>query len=310
MFKVLIPTKLDKIAKETLEAAGEYSVIQVEGDDLESLARDNTDAQALIVRSNKVSKEIIDMLPDLKAVVRAGSGYNTIDTEYAREKGVDVMNTPGANANAVAEEVICMMLADARHVVEADPSVRSGKWEKKRLKGKEISDKTIGIIGLGAIGKLVAKRLQGFDMRILAYDPFYTKDMLQGSNIELMDVNDMLPLCDYVSLHLPENDKTRGMVNSEFLKLMKPGATIVNCARAGIIDEEALRALKDEKSIRFLNDVYHADAAGDKSVADIADLMMPHLGASTEESNRNAALRAAEQLIELNSTGSSEYIVN
>lgn len=310
MFKVLIPTKLDKIGKETLEASGKYSVIQVEGDDLESLASQNTDAHALIVRSNKVTKDIIDMLPDLKVVVRAGAGYNTIDTEYARERGIDVMNTPGANANAVAEEVICLMLADARHVVEADPSVRSGKWEKKRLKGKEISEKTIGIIGLGAIGKLLAKRLKGFDMRILAYDPIYTQDMLKGTDIELMEINDMLPLCDYVSLHLPENEKTRGMVNSGFLERMKTGATIVNCARAGIIDEDALRTVKQVKSIRFLNDVYPADCEGEKSVADIADLMMPHLGASTEESNRNAALRAAEQLIELDSKGNSDYIVN
>lgn len=310
MYKVLIPTKLDSVAKETLEASGEYNVIQVEGDDLDSLARENTDAHALIVRSNKVVKEIIDTLPELKAVVRAGSGYNTIDTEYAREKGVDVMNTPGANANAVAEEVICLMMADARHVLQADPSVRSGKWEKKKFKGSEISEKTIGILGLGAIGSLLAKRLQGFDMRILAYDPIVSPKMLEGSGIELMSIEDMLPLCDYVSLHIPENDETRGMVDSEFLQQMKDGATIVNCARAGIINEDDLRAVKNEKSLRFLNDVYAADAEGEKSVADIADLMMPHLGASTEESNRNAARRSAEQLIELDRAGESEYIVN
>lgn len=310
MKKVLIPTKLDKVAQKTLADTGEYEVVQVENDDLETLAKENTDAHAVIVRSNKVTKDIIDTLPDLKIVVRAGAGYNTIDTEYARERGVAVMNTPGANANAVAEEVICMMLADARHVVPADPSVRDGKWEKKNLKGREITEKTIGLIGLGAIGILVSKRLQGFDMRILGVDVAKTAEEIEALGIEPMDLDAMLPLCDYVSLHVPENDHTRGMVDKNFLAKMKDGATLINCARAGLVNEDDLRAAKPEKSLRFLNDVYPADTAGEKSVADIADLMMPHLGASTNEANFNAAQRAAEQLIELDSKGESAYIVN
>ncbi len=310
MKKVLIPTKLDLVAKEILEATGSYTVVQEESENLAGLAQDNTDAHAVIVRSNKVTKDIIDTLPELKIVVRAGAGYNTIDTAYAREKGVDVMNTPGANANAVAEEVICMMLADARHVVPADPSVRTGKWEKKKFKGREITDKTIGIIGLGAIGRLVAKRLSGFDMKILGFDPNVTPEQASAAGIELVEMGELLAQCDYVSLHLPENDKTRGMVNREFLIKMKDGATLVNCARAGIINEDDLRSVKAEKKLRFLNDVYTADAEGDKSVADIADVMLPHLGASTEEANYNAAKRAAEQLIELDEKGSSPYIVN
>lgn len=310
MKKVLIPTKLDAVAKDILEHNGDYTVVQDESEDLESLAQANTDAHAIIVRSNKVAKEIIDTLPDLKVVVRAGAGYNTIDTAYAREKGVDVMNTPGANANAVAEEVVCLMLADARHVVKADPSVRSGKWEKKNFKGREITGKTIGLIGIGAIGALVAKRLQGFDMTILGYDPVITPDQAKEHGVELVALEELLSKSDYVSLHLPENDSTRGMVDSHFLYQMKGGATLINCARAGLINEEDLRAAKKEKGLRFLNDVYAADAEGEKSVADIADLMMPHLGASTAEANYNAAKRAADQLIDLDAKGTSNYIVN
>lgn len=310
MKKVLIPTKLDLVAKEILEASGNYNVVQEESEDLEGLANRNTDAHAVIVRSNKVTKDIIDTLPELRVAVRAGAGYNTIDTAYARERGVDVMNTPGANANAVAEEVICMMLADARHVVAADPSVRSGKWEKKNFKGREITEKTIGIVGLGAIGRLVAKRLSGFDMRILGFDPFANREQAATDGIELVDMDTLLGQSDYVSLHLPENEETRGMVNSEFLSKMKDGATLVNCARAGIINEDDLRRIKTEKKLRFLNDVYAADAEGEKSVADIADVMLPHLGASTAEANYNAAKRAAEQLIELDEKGSSSFIVN
>lgn len=310
MKKVLIPTKLDLVAKEILEATGNYSVVQEESENLEGLAQQNTDAHAVIVRSNKVTKEIIDTLPNLKVAVRAGAGYNTIDTAYAREKGVDVMNTPGANANAVAEEVICMMLADARHVVPADPSVRSGKWEKKKFKGREITEKTIGIIGLGAIGRLVAKRVGGFDMKILGFDPNVAPEQAAAAGVELVAMDDLLAKSDYVSLHLPENDKTRGMINSEFLSKMKDGATLINCARSGVINEDDLRKMKSEKKLRFLNDVYAADAEGEKSVADIADVMLPHLGASTDEANYNAARRAAEQLIELDEKGSSPYIVN
>lgn len=310
MKKVLIPTKLDPAARNMLEESGEYEVVQDESNDLESLAKQNPDANALIVRSNKVTPEIIDELPDLKIIVRAGAGYNTIDIEYARKKDIDVMNTPGANSNAVAEEVICLMLADARHVAQADPSVRSGKWEKKKFKGREITRKTLGIIGLGTIGRLLAKRLEGFDMDILGYDPIVGADEARKYGVEMVELDDLLAKSDYVSLHLPENDKTRGMVNEDFLSKMKDGATLVNCARSGVIDEDALRKIKPQKSLRFLNDVYAADKEGEKSVADIADVMMPHLGASTQEANYNAACRAAEQLMDLDRTGNSEYIVN
>lgn len=310
MKKVLIPTKLDPIAEETLVAAGAYEVVHDTSHPLLELADEHPDTCALIVRSDKVTTEVIDKLPSLKVVVRAGSGFNTIDTKYARKKGIDVMNTPGANANAVAEEVITLMLADARHVVEADASTRAGRWEKSRFMGRELAEKTVGIVGLGNIGRCVARRLRGFETRILGYDPVISMERARDAGVELTDLKTVFSESDYVTLHIPENDETRGMVNADLLARMPEGATLVNCARAGIVDEQALRTARKERAIRFLNDVYPKDAAGEKSVADIADLMLPHLGASTVEANRNAARRAAEELIDFDEKGVTSFIVN
>ncbi|MCF7848196.1 MAG: ACT domain-containing protein [Kiritimatiellales bacterium] len=310
MKKVLIPTKLNGVARDMLTAHGGYEVVQDDSTDFGTLAEQNPDSYAVIVRSEKVTPEIMDALPSLKVVVRAGAGYNTIDTVYARSKGIDVMNTPGANANAVAEEVVALMLADARHVVAADPSTRAGKWEKKKFMGREVTAKTVGLVGFGAIGQLVAKRLSGFDVKVLAYDPFLSAERAEELGVQPATVEKVFSECDYVSLHMPENDDTRGIVNKSLLSLMKDGATLVNCARAGIVNEEDLRAVKAEKGLRFLNDVYAKDAEGDKSVADIADVMLPHLGASTQEANYNAARRAAEQIIAFDDKGIANYVVN
>jgi D-3-phosphoglycerate dehydrogenase / 2-oxoglutarate reductase len=308
--KVLIPTKLDSIARELLEKNGNYTVVQEEKTDLAALAKQHPDSHALIVRSEKVTKEIIDTLPSLKVVMRAGSGYNTIDTKYARKKGVDVMTTPGANANAVAEEVIALMLADARHLVEADPSCRKGEWEKTRFMGREITGKTIGIVGLGYIGKLVAKRLSGFEMTLLGHDPIISEERARQMGIHLVDLPTLFERCDYITLHIPENSETKGLIDASLISKMKKNATLINCARAGVIHEEDMRKLKGGKGIRFLNDVYPKDEPGPKSVIDIADIMVPHLGASTYEANSMAAKRAAEELIEFDEKGITSYIVN
>ncbi|MDD5728070.1 MAG: 3-phosphoglycerate dehydrogenase family protein [Victivallales bacterium] len=309
MRKVLIPTKLDTVAADLLKGKS-YNVIQDADRSLEELAVEHKDTQVLIVRSEKVSPEIIDALPELKLVVRAGAGYNTIDIKYARRKNVAVMNTPGANSNAVAEEVVALMLAAARHLVPADNSTRTGGWEKKKFMGTELTDKTIGIVGLGNIGRLLVKRLEGFEMRVLGYDPMISPVMAEKIGVELGSVEKIFQEADYVSLHIPENDETRGMVNSKLLRLMKNGATLVNCARSGIINEEDMRAVKAEKKLIFCNDVYPKDAAGEKSVADIADIMLPHLGANTVEANFNAARRAAEQTIAYFDQGITNCVVN
>lgn len=310
MKKVLIPTKLNAVARETLTNHGGYEVIQDDSADFAVLASQHPDTYALIVRSEKVTQDIIDALPSLKVIIRAGAGYNTIDTKYARTKGIDVMNTPGANANAVAEEVIALMLADARHVIPADASTRCGKWEKKEFMGREVTGKTIGIVGFGAIGQLVAKRLSGFDVKVLAYDPFLSEERARDLGAESADLEELFAQSDYVSLHMPENDDTRSLINKSLFARMKNGSTLINCARAGIINEDDLRELKADKGLRFLNDVYSKDAEGDKSITDVADIMLPHLGASTVEANYNAALRSATQLIGYDDKGIASYVVN
>jgi len=308
--KVLIPTKLDKKASSILVSSGNYDVVQEDKTPLADLAARNADAFAIIVRSEKVTPAVMDALPKLKVVVRAGAGYDNIDTKYARSKGVDVMNTPGANANAVAEEVIALMLADARSIIAADASTRAGKWEKNKFMGREITAKTVGIVGLGSIGQLVARRLAGFEPRILGYDPVISTDKASELGVELVDLKTLFDQSDYITLHLPENNETRGMVCESLLASMKEGATLVNCARAGIVNEDSLRKVKAERKLRFLNDVYPADAEGVKSVTDIADIMMPHLGASTHEANFNAAKRAAEEIIEYCEKGITSFVVN
>lgn len=310
MKKVLIPTKLAPVAKTLLDAEDEYTVVQDESTPLDDLIQAHADTYALIVRSEKITDEVMAALPELKVIIRAGAGYNTIDIRAARARGIDVMNTPGANANAVAEEVVAMMLADARHIVAADPSVRSGKWEKKQFMGREISGKTVGIVGLGAIGRLVARRLSGFDVRLIAFDPMISTERAADAGAELVDLEALFEQSDFISLHMPENDSTRGIINRSYLERMKEGATLINCARAGILNEDDLRAVKQEKAIRFLNDVYPKDEAGDKPMADLAELMLPHLGASTVEANSNAARRAAQQLMEFDEKGITSYIVN
>jgi D-3-phosphoglycerate dehydrogenase len=310
MKKVLIPTKLDAVARTLLQGHGGYEVHQLPGASFEDLAKEHADAHAFIVRSEKVTEAILDLYPNLKVIIRAGAGYNTIDIQAARKRGIDVMNTPGANSNGVAEEVVALMLADARHLIPADASCRSGAWEKAKFMGREITGKTIGVVGLGHIGRLTIRRLSGFDMRVVGFDPMISSDRAEELGVELMSLEDLFAVSDYISLHIPANNATKGIVNRDLLSRMKNGATLINCARCEVINEEDLRAVKAEKNLRYLNDVYPKDEAGPKSVADVADIMLPHLGASTFEANENAAKMAARILIDFDEKGITSYIVN
>lgn len=310
MKKVLIPTKLDEVAANILQSHGKYQVVQDHTTPLNNLLAQHTDAHALIVRSEKIAAEQIDLLPNLKVIVRAGAGYDNIDIKYARKCGVDVMNTPGANANAVAEEVIAMVLADARHIVKGDTTTRAGDWEKKNLMGRELTGKCFGIVGVGNIGRLVARRLRGFECRVMGYDPLVNSDRLRDVGIEPASLEEIFTTCDYITLHIPGGDRNRGLISTKLLEMMKNGATIINCARHGIVDEKALRAIKPQKQLRYLLDVYARDEPGIKSATDIADLMLPHLGASTIEANHIAAKRAAQELIDLDEKADTSCIIN
>lgn len=309
MTNVLIPTKLDKTAAAMLMDKG-YQVVQDAETPIDELVAKHPETEAMIVRSEKITAEIIDKLPNLRLIVRAGAGYNTIDINYARRKDVDVMNTPGANANAVAEEVFAMALAAYRFVIPGDISTRAGKWEKKKFLGRELTGKTLGIVGLGNIGQLVAKHATGFDMKLLAYDPVVSAAKADEVGIKLVDLQTIFAESDIITLHIPENNETRGLINASLLDLTKPGAMLINCARAGIVNEDDIRAAKAAKGLLFCNDVYGADAEGEKSVADIADVMLPHLGANTKEANFVAACRSSEQLIAYFEQGITRFVVN
>ncbi len=309
MHRVLIPTKLNSVAKDILEEHG-FDVVQDADTDFTELIKANADVHALIVRSEKVTAEVIDALPNLRVIARAGAGYDNIDIKHARRQSIDVMNTPGANSNAVAEEVIAMVLAGYRNVVRADVTTRAGEWEKKKLMGRELTGKVVGVVGMGNIGQHLVRRLAGFDCKILTFDPVLSGSKAKELGVTLSSLEDIFSQCDIISLHVPETDATRGMVNQSLLSLAKDGLLIVNCARAGVVDEDALRQAKAEKGLIYCNDVYPKDAPGEKTIADVADLMLPHLGASTQEANYNAAKRAADQIVAYVKHGVNTYVVN
>ncbi len=310
MNKVLIPTKLSDVAANTLKTAG-YEVIQDADTPLDVQAASHPDTVALIVRSEKVTPEIMDSLPSLKLVIRAGAGYDNIDIVYARKKNVDVMNTPGANSNAVAEEVMAMILAYYRHLVQADTTTRAGLWEKKKYMGSELTKKTVGIIGLGNIGRNLVKRLQGFEPTLLGYDHFLARQRALNIGVTPTSIEDIFSQCDIITLHVPGGPSTHHMVNAELISRMKDGAVLINCSRYGVVDEEALAAAKAAgKTIGYLTDVHPKDAAGEKPSAAVADLLLPHLGAHTREANTKAAKRAAEQMVAYFSDGDTSCVVN
>ena len=308
--KILIPTKLDKAAAATLMAAG-YDVVQDDSAPIEELVVSNPDAAGIIVRSEKVTPAIIDSLPGLKCVIRAGAGYDNIDYVYARTKDIDVMNTPGANSNAVAEEVIAMILAAYRYVVPADVTTRAGEWNKKKYMGRELTNKTVGILGLGNIGRLLVKRLQGFECKVLGYDHFLSKQRALNIGATPTEMEEIFSTADIISLHVPGGPATRNLINADLINMMKDGAMLINCSRYGVVDEDAIRAAKAAgKNIIYCTDVHPKDAAAMQPSADVADLLLPHLGANTKEANKNAAMQAAKQMIDYFTTGDTSCVIN
>lgn len=308
--KILIPTKLDKAAAASLSAAG-YDVVQDDSTPLEQLATDHPDTAGLIVRSEKVTPAIIDSMPTLKCIIRAGAGYDNIDYVYARTKGIDVMNTPGANSNAVAEEVIAMILAAYRYIIPADNTTRAGEWNKKKYMGNELTRKTVGILGLGNIGRLLVKRLQGFECTVLGYDHFLSRQRALNIGATPSELEEIFSTADIISIHVPGGPSTRGLINAELIDRMKDGAMLINCARYGVVDEDALRAAREKgKRIIYCTDVHPKDTAAQQPSADIADVLLPHLGASTKEANKLAAMRSASQMVDYFTNGDTSCVIN
>ena len=250
MDRVLVADKLAPEGMAILRQAVDAGQLQVDervGMKPDELVRAVADYDALVVRSaSTVTSEVIAAAPKLRVVGRAGIGVDNIDVEAATKRGIAVMNTPGGNNVTTAEHAISMLLSLARSIPQATASMKAGKWEKSKFTGSEISNKTLGIVGVGNIGRLVAERAQGLKMKVIAYDPFITEEKARAMGIELVSLDALLQRADFVSIHTPLLPETRNLIDAAALAKMKPTARLVNCARGGIVDEAALvRALKE-----------------------------------------------------------------
>ena len=259
------------------------------------------DADALLVRSAvQVDRQVLERAPKLRVIGRAGVGVDNVDLDAATEAGVLVMNTPGGNSVSVAEHTLALMLAMARHVPQANASTRAGKWEKKKLMGNELRGKTLGVVGLGSIGREVVKRARAFEMRILAHDPYVTSKIAGGLGAEMVDLARLYAESDYLTLHVAATPETEGMLSREAFDRMKPGVRIVNCARGELVDEAALaEAIQSGKVAGAALDVFAVEPppAGFALFVSDAVLATPHIAGSTEEAQENVGVRIAEQVV-------------
>src|SRR5262245_31087250 len=256
-------------------------------------------AHALVIRSaTKVTREVLEAGSDLVVVGRAGIGLDNVDVEVATERGVMVANAPQSNTLSTAEHTMAMLLAMARNVPQASAALRDGRWERSRWTGVELSDKTLGIIGLGRIGKLVAQRAMAFGMRLLAYDPFVSEDRARQINVTLVDLDRLMAESDFVTLHLVKTPDTVGLIGKDLLARSKPGIRIVNVARGGVIDEAALaEAIRSGQVAGAAIDVFAEEPTTDSPLFELDQVVVtPHLGASTEEAQDKAGDTIAEQV--------------
>ncbi len=299
MFKILVSDSLSDEGLNILRASKEFVVDVKTGLKPAELKSIIGEYDSLVVRSaTKVTKEIIDSGAKLKIIGRAGVGLDNVDLKAATDKGVIVMNTPAGNTISTAEHTMSMILALSRNISMADMSMKKGEWRRKDFMGVELYNKTIGIIGLGRIGMEVAKRALSFGMRIKAYDPFLSKEVADQAGVELVSLKDIYTNADYITVHVPLTDETSGMISDEQFKLMKEGVRLVNCARGGIIDENALAgAIESGKVAGAALDVYTEEPPKDLKLSKLSNVVLtPHLGASTEEAQVNVAIEIAHQI--------------
>jgi D-3-phosphoglycerate dehydrogenase / 2-oxoglutarate reductase len=272
------------------------------------------DYDALAVRSEtKVTADILAAAKKLRIIGRAGVGVDNIDVKAATEKGVVVVNSPEGNTIAAAELTVAMLLSLARKIPQADASLRSGKWERKKFLGTEVYGKTLGVVGLGKIGGEVARRARAFEMKVVAYDPFATEEKARDYGASLVSLDNLYQVSDFITLHVPLNDQTRGMIAAPQLAKMKAGVRIINCARGGLVDESALaEALGTGHVAGAAFDVFSKEPVpADNPLLGIAEnVVTPHLGASTEEAQVNVAIDIAEQIVDVLSGKPARAAVN
>ncbi len=300
-FKVLIADALSPRALEVFRAHPEIEATVATGLKPDELKRALVGVQALAVRSaTQVTADVLAAADGLRVVGRAGIGVDNIDVAAASRRGVIVMNTPSGNAVTTAEHALCLLLSLARHIPQATASMKAGKWDKKRFEGVELADKTLGVLGLGNIGRIVADRALGLKMRVLAHDPVLTADAAAKLGVELAPLDEVFRRADFITIHIPLTAETRGLVGAEAFKKMKTGVLLVNAARGGIVDEVALAAaIQSGKVAGAALDVFTEEPPPKDHPLWTLDQVIatPHLGASTEEAQEKVALEVAEQIV-------------
>jgi D-3-phosphoglycerate dehydrogenase len=312
MPKVLISDQMDPLAAQIFRQRG-VEVDEITGKTKEELIAIIGQYDGLAIRSStKVTKEVLEAATNLKVVGRAGIGVDNVDIPSASAKGVVVMNTPFGNSITTAEHAIALMFALARDLPEANSSTQAGKWEKNRFMGVEVTNKTLGLIGAGNIGSIVADRAIGLKMKVVAFDPFLTPERAIEMGVEKATLDELLARADFITLHTPLTDSTRNILSAENIAKCKKGVRIINCARGGLVDEAALKAALDSGQVGGAAlDVFVTEPAKESPLFGTPNFIStPHLGASTNEAQVNVAIQVAEQMADFLMTGGVTNALN
>ncbi len=312
MPKVLISDKLSAQAAELLRARGIDADVDVGLSNDELIERIGAYDGLAIRSATKVTPDVIEAGKNLKVVGRAGIGVDNVDIPAATARGVVVMNTPFGNSITTAEHALAMICALARQIPQADRSTRAGKWEKSRFMGVELAGKTLGLIGCGNIGSIVADRAQGLKMRVIVYDPYLSTERAADLNVEKVELDALLTRADFISLHTPLTDSTRGILDAEALAKTREGVRIVNCARGGLIVESDLKdAILSGHVAGAAMDVFEEEPARENQLFELDQVIAtPHLGASTTEAQEKVAVQVAEQMADYLLTGAVTNALN
>jgi D-3-phosphoglycerate dehydrogenase len=314
MYRILISDQLSESGVQRLSEIPEFDVEVNTSLTPEELREVIKEFDALIIRSStKVTKDIIDAGDRLKVIARAGIGLDNVDIQAATRKGIVVMNTPEGNVITTAEHAIAMLLAVSRNIPQANASMKAGRWEKKKFRGKEVFNKVLGIIGIGRIGRVVADRAKGLKMQVIAYDPYISSDVVEKLGVEAVSFDELLARSDYITIHTPLTQETRNLINKDAFKKMKRGVFIINCARGGIVNEQDLcEAIKEGIVAGAALDVFEKEPLPpDHPLLSLDQVIMtPHLGASTDEAQENVAIAVAEQVIDYLLKGTIRNAIN
>jgi D-3-phosphoglycerate dehydrogenase len=312
--KVLVSDPLAPEGLEILQKARGLEVVNAPDLSHEELLEAIRDAEGLVIRSGtKVTAEVLEAAEKLKVIARAGIGVDNVDVGVASKRGVIVENTPGGNTVTTAEHALALLVALARHVPQATASMKSGKWEKKKFKGIELYNRTLGVVGLGNVGRVVADRARGLGMRVIAFDPHISTEVAQKHDVELLAFDELLERSDAITIHVPRTKETAGLMGREAFEKVRPGVLLVNAARGGIVDEEALAAALESGQVggAALDVFAEEPPPPDHPLLGMDNVICtPHLGASTGQAQLNVSITAAEQVRDYLLEGAVRNAVN